>query len=115
MHPFDLGAGNESAIASRTPTTSPEEDRLTKTRILSGTVDYSNKVWKRLRTRLVVELLSRNYDEDNVTQQKLLLDGLLVRDPRRRLTVKEALKSEWIVSDAAELLQAYKLRLQRSI
>ena len=45
-------------------------------------------------------------------EAKILVEGLLVREPSNRLTVQAALEARWIVVNSKELLHDYNERIK---
>ncbi|KAL5495005.1 hypothetical protein ACEPAI_467 [Sanghuangporus weigelae] len=100
MHPFDYPDGEEQhnqqyakSRLSQLSQGSLVNEQVIKMRIIKCIVEFS-AAW------------------DSIPDAKNLTEGLLVRDHTRRMTIQDALRSEWITRDLDDLVHDYNERLR---
>ncbi|PAV22156.1 kinase [Pyrrhoderma noxium] len=95
-HPFDYCEANSNYSQNSwndSSQVSIASEEIIKTRIIRGSVDYFD-IW------------------NSIPEAKILVEGLLVREPSKRLTVQAALEARWIVINSKELLHDYNERIK---
>ncbi|OCB87851.1 kinase-like protein [Sanghuangporus baumii] len=65
-----------------------------------------------IKTRIIKCIVEFSAAWDSMPDAKNLTEGLLVRDHTRRMTIQDALRSEWITRDLDDLLHDYNERLR---